>query len=391
MIHIKPFAALRPMAANVDQVVCGRHGSPLHFGNMIRSLVGITLDGSSESDYDDAKLYFKKLEDSKVLIKEASQGVYIYKQTGADGVVFQGIIVCIGFEDYLSGDISKHENTLTSKQQLMVRHIEAIKKIGEPVLLANPSEEFMLDWMQQNEQASPIFVFSDNAGKHHELWFVDDMEAIQELKDSFLITPRLYIADGHHRIASVAEYLHAHPDVADKTGIMSLVIPESSLVIKPFHRLLKNTDREDWLDMLHNASSDFYVDSLPSPARPEKKGDIVALTPMGWYRLRLKPGHTKPNPAENLDVFRLERFVFNKFFHIKDSKTDNRLDFVRGDEALTTLQLWINRGEIDGAFVLFANTIKEIKEVADVGETMPPKSTWIEPKIPAGMLINSYD
>ena len=111
---------------------------------------------------------------------------------------------------------------------------------------------------------------------------------------------------------------------------------------------------------------------------------------MGWYRLRLKPGHTKPNPAENLDVFRLERFVFNKFFHIKDSKTDNRLDFVRGDEALTTLQLWRNRGEIDGAFVLFANTIKEIKEVADVGETMPPKSTWIEPKIPAGMLINSY-
>ncbi|MEK0420608.1 MAG: DUF1015 domain-containing protein [Bacteroidetes bacterium] len=391
MIHVKPFAALRPAAAHVDQVVCGKHGSNLHFGNVIRSLVGITLRNHSEEDYREALHYFEKLQAGKVLVRENKEGVYIYKQTLSDGKEFHGIVACLAFEDYINGDICKHENTLTSKQNLMVKHIEAIQKVGEPVLLANPNDEFMSDWIQQHENADIVFEFSDNHGKHHELWFVSEYEALENLKISFLKTPRLYIADGHHRIASVASYLKTNADKSQRSGIMSYILPESSLQIKPFHRILKHTDREEWLDMIHNASADFYVDLLSKPCRPEKKGDIISLTPMGWYRLRLKPGHTRPNPSENLDVFRLEEYVFKKFFHINDSKNDSRLEFVRGDEDLHSLEIWKNRGEIDGAFILYPNTIKEIKDVADAGETMPPKSTWIEPKIPAGMLINIFE
>lgn len=390
MIHIKPFAALRPVAAHVDQVVCGKHGSKLHFGNVIRSLVGITLENLGEEDYLEAQQYFEKLQGNKVLIRENNTGIYIYKQTQPNGNVFHGVVVCVDYQDYLNGSICKHENTLTSKQSLMVKHIETIRKVGEPVLLANPNDEFMTDWIQQHENADILFEFTDNHGKKHELWFVSNAAAVENLQASFLKTSRLYIADGHHRIASVASYLQSHTDKALDCGIMAYVLPESALQIKPFHRILKNTDTEEWLDMIHNASEDFYVELLNKPERPRKKGDIVALTPLGWYRLRLKPGHVKPNPSENLDVYRLEEFVFKKFFHIKDSKSDSRLEFLRGDEDLHTLQQWKNRGEIDGAFILYPNTIKEIKDVADAGETMPPKSTWIEPKIPAGMLINVF-
>lgn len=375
----------------MNQVVCGKYGSKLHFGNVIRSLVGITLNDLSESDYHEALHYFDKLQSGRVLVREAKPGIYIYKQTHPNGHEFHGLVVCVDYADYLKGNICKHENTLTSKQNLMVKHIESIRKVGEPVLLANPNDEFMTDWIQQHENADIVFEFSDNHGKKHELWFVSDTDAIHSLQTSFLKTSRLYIADGHHRIASVASYLESHPEKAHDSGIMAYVLPESALLIKPFHRILKNTDREEWLDMIHNASDDFYVDLLSEPERPEKKGDIVALTPMGWYRLRLKPGHVKPNPSENLDVFRLEEYVFKRFFHIKDSKNDSRLEFMRGDEDLIMLQTLRNRGEIDGAFVLFSNTIKEIKDIADAGETMPPKSTWIEPKIPAGMLINVFD
>lgn len=390
MIHIKPFAALRPVAAHVDQVVCGKHGSKLHFGNVIRSLVGITLENLGEEDYLEAQQYFEKLQGNKVLIRENNTGIYIYKQTQPNGNVFHGVVVCVDYQDYLNGSVCKHENTLTSKQSLMVKHIETIRKVGEPVLLANPNDEFMTDWIQQHENADILFEFTDNHGKKHELWFVSNAAAVENLQASFLKTSRLYIADGHHRIASVASYLQSHTDKALDCGIMAYVLPESALQIKPFHRILKNTDTEEWLDMIHNASEDFYVELLNKPERPRKKGDIVALTPLGWYRLRLKPGHVKPNPSENLDVYRLEEFVFKKFFHIKDSKSDSRLEFLRGDEDLHTLQQWKNRGEIDGAFILYPNTIKEIKDVADAGETMPPKSTWIEPKIPAGMLINVF-
>jgi uncharacterized protein (DUF1015 family) len=390
VIHIKPFAALRPVAAHVDQVVCGKHGSKLHFGNVIRSLVGITLENLGEEDYLEAQQYFEKLQGNKVLIRENNTGIYIYKQTQPNGNVFHGVVVCVDYQDYLNGSVCKHENTLTSKQSLMVKHIETIRKVGEPVLLANPNDEFMTDWIQQHENADILFEFTDNHGKKHELWFVSNAAAVENLQASFLKTSRLYIADGHHRIASVASYLQSHTDKALDCGIMAYVLPESALQIKPFHRILKNTDTEEWLDMIHNASEDFYVELLNKPERPRKKGDIVALTPLGWYRLRLKPGHVKPNPSENLDVYRLEEFVFKKFFHIKDSKSDSRLEFLRGDEDLHTLQQWKNRGEIDGAFILYPNTIKEIKDVADAGETMPPKSTWIEPKIPAGMLINVF-
>jgi uncharacterized protein (DUF1015 family) len=390
VIHIKPFAALRPVAAHVDQVVCGKHGSKLHFGNVIRSLVGITLENLGEEDYLEAQQYFEKLQGNKVLIRENNTGIYIYKQTQPNGNVFHGVVVCVDYQDYLNGSICKHENTLTSKQSLMVKHIETIRKVGEPVLLANPNDEFMTDWIQQHENADILFEFTDNHGKKHELWFVSNAAAVENLQASFLKTSRLYIADGHHRIASVASYLQSHTDKALDCGIMAYVLPESALQIKPFHRILKNTDTEEWLDMIHNASEDFYVELLNKPERPRRKGDIVALTPLGWYRLRLKPGHVKPNPSENLDVYRLEEFVFKKFFHIKDSKSDSRLEFLRGDEDLNTLQQWKNRGEIDGAFILYPNTIKEIKDVADAGETMPPKSTWIEPKIPAGMLINVF-
>lgn len=390
MIHIKPFAALRPVAAHVDQVVCGKHGSKLHFGNVIRSLVGITMENLAVDDYREAQQYFDKLQGNKVLICEKTPGIYIYKQTQPNGNVFHGVVVCVDYQDYLNGSICKHENTLTSKQSLMVKHIETIRKVGEPVLIANPNDEYMTDWIQQHENSDILFDFTDNHGKKHELWFVDNPAAIESLQASFLKTSRLYIADGHHRIASVATYLQSNTDKAKECGIMAYILPESALQIKPFHRILKNTDTEEWLDMIHNASADFYVELLNKPERPKRKGEIVALTPMGWYRLRLKPGHVKPNPSENLDVFRLEEYVFKKFFHIKDSKSDKRLEFLRGDEDLNTLQQWKKRGEIDGAFILFPNTIKEIKDVADAGETMPPKSTWIEPKIPAGMLINVF-
>ncbi|MEY4003836.1 MAG: hypothetical protein RIT07_1878, partial [Bacteroidota bacterium] len=380
MIHIKPFAALRPVAAHVDQVVCGKHGSKLHFGNVIRSLVGITMENLAVDDYREAQQYFDKLQGNKVLICEKTPGIYIYKQTQPNGNVFHGVVVCVDYQDYLNGSICKHENTLTSKQSLMVKHIETIRKVGEPVLIANPNDEYMTDWIQQHENSDILFDFTDNHGKKHELWFVDNPAAIESLQASFLKTSRLYIADGHHRIASVATYLQSNTDKAKECGIMAYILPESALQIKPFHRILKNTDTEEWLDMIHNASADFYVELLNKPERPKRKGEIVALTPMGWYRLRLKPGHVKPNPSENLDVFRLEEYVFKKFFHIKDSKSDKRLEFLRGDEDLNTLQQWKKRGEIDGAFILFPNTIKEIKDVADAGETMPPKSTWFEPK-----------
>ncbi len=395
MIRVYPFTAMHPANKFATAVVCGEkteNHEDYHYEQVVKPFLG--AQSGRPADYTAALNYFSELNQKGVLLKESEPAVYIYKQTQSDGSEFEGLILGISSEDYEQGLICRHENTLTEKQELMVQHISALRVVGEPVLLADPIEDFIIDWMEMHDRKEAMLNFTDQAGNRHQVWAVTDVEAIAELRRSFELTSRLYIADGHHRIAAGSLFLERMREKQDwpseKCIIMACVLPESRLMIKPFHRLLNGTDTEDWLDMIHNASSDFYVDMLPGPALPEKKGDIVALTPAGWYRLRLKPGHMNPNPAENLDVFRLEKYVFQRYFHIKDSKTDPRLTFVRGDKPLEELEFLRNNGSLDGAFILYPNTMREIKEVADASETMPPKSTWIEPKIPGGMLIQQF-
>lgn len=395
MIRISPISVLRPANAFADNVICGvkeNREDNYHYEQVVRPFLG--NDQGKPQDYSEALEYFKRLEQKGVFISDDDPGVFIYIQKQNDGTAFEGLILGISSLDYENGLICKHENTLTEKQELMVQHISALRVVGEPVLLADPSEEYLEDWIEFHKNQNPVLDFTDSNGNHHTAWKVNDVESISLLKKNFELTSKLYIADGHHRIAAGSLFLERMREKQDwendRCVIMAYVVPESKLVIKPFHRLLNGTETEEWMDMLHNASSDFFVETLNQPVRPEKKGEIVTLTPSGWYRLRLKPGHVSPNPAENLDVFRLEKYVFNRYFHIKDSKTDPRLTFVRGDKSLEELSFLKQEGMIDGAFILYSNTMREIKEVADAGETMPPKSTWIEPKIPGGLIIQKF-
>lgn len=398
MIRIYPFPALRPSPEAVDRVVTGlpHSGSeahPWHYEHVVRPF--LSGHGVPDADtYRPALDYFGQLIGEGALVRDAQPGIYIYRQTGADGNSFEGLILGVSAKDYDEGRICRHENTLTSKQELMVQHISALRVVGEPVLLSDPSEDFITDWMHRYDEARPLYDFRSPDGRRHEVWVITDAGAIEELQVSFAKTSRLYIADGHHRIAASALFLDRMHEKQgwqqDDCFFMAYVLPESQLNIKPFHRMLRKTDAEEWMDMIHNASSDFYVDLLAGPQRPASKGEIIALTPSGWYRLKLKPGHMHPSPSENLDVYRLEEYVFSRYFHIRDSKTDPRLSFVRGDLGLDKLESMRDRGEIDGAFILFPNTMREIKEVADAGETMPPKSTYIEPKIPGGMIIQEF-
>jgi uncharacterized protein (DUF1015 family) len=392
LIRIEPFTAFTPSAKMVTEVVCGI-GSPNHYENVIKPFLSGTAP--DKNLIHNSLAYFQRLKEAGHLIKDSGPSVYIYRQKSAEGVEFEGVIIGVSAQDYINGSICKHENTIDAKLEMMVNHIDALRAVGEPILLSDPNEEFMEDWMHLHQEKSPLlFNFTDNKSRQHQLWAVHNQAAIDDLKLNFQKTPRLYIADGHHRIAASARFIEKkgllQSQNPEDSCIMAFVIPESRLRIKSFHRLLKNTDLEQWMDMIHNASSDFYIDLLKSPAIPEKKGDIVTLTPHGWYRLRLKPGHIHPSPAHNLDVYRLETYVFSKFFNIINSSKDSRLSFTRGDMPPEELLMLRNRGEIDGAFLLYPNTIKEIKEVADAEETMPPKSTWIEPKLPAGMIIKEF-
>ncbi|MBL7811843.1 MAG: DUF1015 domain-containing protein [Bacteroidetes bacterium] len=403
-IHVHPFRGLRPankfanqvitltdIAKSEDQLRQELESEPLSFLHLMKPNLHFA-EGKplTEQHYAFSRNYRRQLQEQQVLVLDDIPYVYIYKQILADGTVFEGVILGIEARDYAEGRIRKHEHTLTAKEDGLVDYIQKLQMVGEPVLLANPNEWFFSEWMHNFDERPPAQEFTDMRGTQHQLWLVSEPKGIADLQMSFAKTQNLYIADGHHRIAAVARYQQEHESKAETQLIMAFVLPESSLRIKSFHRLLQNMDPVLCAGLPDKAAADFEVTRMTEGGRPSRKGEIVYLGPQGWYKFTLKPGHAHPSPSENLDVYQLEDLIFRKHLGITDSKTDEHLLFVNGDESLHSLESRKDRGEITAAFVLFPNSMKEIREVADADETMPPKSTWIEPKLPAGMVIHTF-
>jgi uncharacterized protein (DUF1015 family) len=399
---------MMPSGEFVSQVVCrvGSGESPDTLRQVLESnpfsylhvvKPGIHFGESAENrekHYRFAKSYFGQMAEQNVLQQVGPPAIYIYRQQFSDGHIFEGLVAGISVIDYMEGTIKKHEYTLTEKEARMAEHITNTGVVGEPVLLANPEEDYTADWIRRHKKGEPCLQFADELNIDHTIWNITDPEAISEIQHCFRQTQALYIADGHHRIAASSLYLtHMHNEQnwpATKLTFMAYVLPESSLWINPFHRVVKGIGDAAVAQILVEAASKFLIERVEAPVNPEVKGQFGVYTRQGWFRFSFLEDADYHTPAENLDVFRLEKYVFDNILHIKDSKSDNRLSFLRGDMDVKELQVLVDSGAADIAFVLYPNTMAEIKEVADAGQTMPPKSTWIEPKLLTGMIIQKF-
>lgn len=407
MVRVYPFAALRPTQEFVSKVASRVPGASeertlqeeldsndLSYLHVIKSGISEKRGEGNASHYDAAKAYFNRLKSMGVLIHETDPAIYIYSQKFPDNHVFEGLIIGISAIDYLEGSIKKHEYTLTEKESRMVEHVTHTGVVGEPVLIANPNSDYTKDWIRRHKKGNPILVFTDKDNIEHSVWAETGKEAIAEIQLAYRDIDSLYIADGHHRIAASSMYLtHMHNEknwTAEKLCFMAYVLADSDLWIKPFHRLVKGyTDAqiEMVVDRLHQR---FDVQHSENAVVPEEKGTFGMYSRRGWLHLKFKEEASYHTPAENLDVSRLEKYIFNALLSIEDSKSDNRLGFLRGDVNASELEALVQSGTYDLAFVLFPNTMHEIQEVADAGQVMPPKSTWVEPKLLTGMLIQEF-
>lgn len=397
-----------PSAEFADQVACRLSGgetdeqvklelesNPFSYLHVVKSGIHFGENpGHREMHYRFARSYFGQMLEQKVLSQSETPAIYIYRQEFHEGHVFEGLVLGVSVIDYLEGSIKKHELTLTEKEARMAEHVTKTGVVGEPVLLSNPDETYTHKWINKHRPENPALEFDDAMGITHTVWAVTESEAIDEIQKNFRDTDSLYIADGHHRIAAGSLYLtHMHNEqnwTKEKLCFMAFVLPESTLWIKPFHRIIRSLGDSLVAEMVERCHDRFIVTPSAEPVVPEHKGEFGLCTRQGWYRLEFREDGNYHTPAENLDVTRLEKKVFADILHIKDSKSDPRLSFMRGDMPARELEIIINSGTADAAFILFPNSMAEIKSVADAGQTMPPKSTWIEPKLLTGMLIQKF-
>ena len=366
--------------------------NPFSYLHVIKPYLHFADPEHQEKHFSFGRNYFRQLRDQRILIEEIERQMLVYRQTDeVNGLIFEGIIAGVSIQDYLNGSVKKHEHTRTQKELKLVKHMEVTHAVGEPVLLCYESHHDLPDF--EALKGNPICDFVCESNLRHQLWLIPQ-EAHALIQDFFSECADFYIADGHHRIAATTRYLLEHREELSKEEdqtFMSLILRADQMAIKPFHRLIHwptVEQKESFLSKLETMFTYVKEDTFVKPAKMGEFG--MCLNQTEWYRLHLKEANRFKEYPECLDVSCLESLLFKEILGIEDSKTDERLVFTRGDLASEDLQRLMKEHHANLVFTLYPNSFGDIKSVADMHGVMPPKSTWIEPKLRTGMVIQLF-
>jgi uncharacterized protein (DUF1015 family) len=332
--------------------------------------------------------YFKEV---GFLNLEEKESFYIYRQTKGIAV-FTGLIAGVAVEDYNSGHVKIHEQTITSREQLFEEYLLRTGFNAEPVLLAYPDREVLSNTIDQVTLERPEYEFTTTDMVLHEMWIVTDPRLMATITAEMAAVEDVYIADGHHRSASSALLAkHQNGKHGPWDHFMSLLLPQSQLKIYDFNRLVKSLNGMTKPEFLTKISESFEVQKTGRIHQPTHRGNFGMYLDNAWYSLEVKPEFVVDSVVGRLDSSVLTDQVLRPLLDISDLKTDERISFLNGTNGLHALADAVDSGEYEVAFALYPVEFDQLKEVADTGNIMPPKTTWIEPKLRSGVLIYELD
>lgn len=414
MAIIKPFEAVRPQpelaievsslpydVMNTAEARKMAEGNPKSFLHVSRAEIDFPegVDEHTQEVYDKARDNFYGMLESGVLFQDAYPFFYIYSQV-MEGRRQTGLVACSSIEDYFNDVIKKHELTRPEKEEDRIRHMETLQAHVGPIFLTYPQNntvDEIVDTIMKTEE--PVYDILASDGIKHTAWLVKDNDKIAKLVSVFeKDIPYTYIADGHHRTASAAKVgakMRAqnpdHNGTEDYNFFLSVLFPDNQLAIMDYNRVIKDLNgltEEDFLEKLKSA----FVVSAPHAGiqAPKQIHDFEMYLGGNWYSLTAKAEVVKEDPIGILDVTILDENVLNPLLGIKDVRTDKRIDFVGGIRGLKELQRRVDSGEMKVAFALYPVSLKQLMDIADSGQIMPPKSTWFEPKLRDGLFSHLF-
>ena len=363
------------------------------------------IDFPVGTDEHDPKVYIKARENFDLfrqkgwLVQDYKAMYYIYAQTMNDRTQY-GLVVCASVEDYMSGRIKKHELTRRDKEEDRMKHVRVNNANIEPVFLAYPAQEELDRIVAEHIKKSPVYNFTAADGFGHQFWLVDDDESIKTVTACFERMPALYIADGHHRTAAAAlvgnekkEQNPAHSGNEEYNYFLAVCFPDNQLQIIDYNRLVKDLNGLDKESFLSALEEDFVVENQGSEIyKPNCLHNFGLYIDSEWYSLTARQGRYDDNdPIGILDVSVSSQLILDKILGIKDLRSDKRIDFVGGIRGLKELERRVDSGEMALALALYPVSMKQLIDIADSGNIMPPKTTWFEPKLRSGLIIHSLD
>ena len=413
MVMIKPFKGIRPPKELAKEVasrpydVLNSEEAKAEAGeksllHIIKPEIDFTpiADEHSQEAYDKAVENFKKWKERGWLKQDPEEHYYIYAQT-MDGRTQYGLVACCHFEYYLSGKIKKHELTRTEKEQDRMIHVRNQNANLEPVFFAYPAVAEMDKIVKDIvESKKPEYDFVAEDGFGHTFWVIDNPETNKRITEIFAKIPALYVADGHHRTAAAAlvgqEKKQQNPHHTGKEEynyFLAVIFPDEQLKIIDYNRVVKDLNGLSSAELLKKLEEAFVVEKKGAEIyTPNKLHNFSMYLDGTWYSLTAKPGtYNDTDPIGVLDVTILSNLVLDKILDIKDLRTSKRIDFVGGIRGLGELKRRVDSGEMKVAFALYPVSMKQLIDIADTGNIMPPKTTWFEPKLRSGLVIHSLE
>lgn len=412
MIKLKPFKAVRPPKEYVEEIAARPYDvlnsaeakaeagekSLLHITKPEINFDPIANEYAGEV-YEKGKECFQKWVENGWLVQDDTEKYYIYAQT-MDGRTQYGLTACTSAEDYESGKIKKHELTRKDKENDRIRHVDIQNANIEPVFLSYPDVAEMNSLVASIvETQNAEYDFTSSDGFRHQLWIVDNPEYIERITEIFESVPALYIADGHHRTAAAAAVAKMrrlqnpdHRGDEEYNWFMAVIFPESHLKIIDYNRLVKDLNGLSVEQFIDRLNGDFTVEKKSStePYKPAGLHNFSMYIAGSWYSLTAKEGtYNDSDPVGGLDVTVLSGLVLDRILDIKDLRTSKRIDFVGGIRGLEALSKRVDSGEMAVAFALYPVSMRQLINIADAGEIMPPKTTWFEPKLRSGLTIHT--
>jgi len=406
-MKINPFKAWRPAdekagdvasvpydVVTTKQAAALAAGNPASFLHVVRAEIDLPegTDVYSDAVYAKANENLQKMKADGVLIREEQPCLYLYSQQMGDHLQY-GIVAGCNIEDYENGLIKIHENTRKVKEQDRTRYVDELNANTGPVFLTCKDSTAVGDLMEQIAATETLYKFTAPDGIIHTVWKIKDTTA---LVGAFGDVPAFYVADGHHRSASAAavgrmrrEANPNHTGDEPYNWFLAVIFPESQLKILPYNRVVLSLGEQTAEEFTAKLSESFDM-SYNELSTPKQTGEICMYMDGKWSTLTPKEA-IPSDPVGALDVSVLQERVLAPLLGIDDPRESNDIDFVGGIHGTAELERRVNEGEAVVAFLLYPTTIEQLMDVADANLLMPPKSTWFEPKLRSGLLVNTLD
>lgn len=409
MSVFRPFRAVRPQKAYADKVAALPYdvmnseearekvkGCPWSFIHVDKAEVDLPPETDLYSDevYAKAAENLAALSENNICIQDTSPCFYIYRQIMGD-VCQTGIAGCAGVDDYLDGTIRKHEHTRADKEEDRIRHVDTCNANTGPIFLAYRKNDSIDAIIDRYTSLEPEYDFVSEGDVRNTVWVISSEEDTAALSEAFGKVDNLYIADGHHRAASAVKV--ALKRRAQNPGFdgseefnffLAVAFRAEELKIMDYNRLIRDTNGLSDEEMFSKLSEIFEITRAAQEVRPAARHTFGFYYKDCWYHLALKEGLAdEGDTLASLDVSLLQKYVINGIFGIEDPRTDKRIDFVGGIRGLKELEKRCAE-DMCIAISMFPTSLDELMTIADMGQVMPPKSTWFEPKLLSGLFIH---